>query len=69
MGDFPRLGGETGDSLRIMRAVNAAGKGGVVWFPRGEYDIDSMLVVTNSSSLLLHKSARSGTSAVLKLAE
>lgn len=57
VGDFPRLAGETGDSMRIIRAVNAVGKGGVVWFPRGEYNIDSMLVVTNSSSLLLHKSA------------
>ena len=29
--DFPRLPGETGDSARIMRAVEAAGKGGVAW--------------------------------------
>ena len=55
--DFPRLPGETGDSARIMRAVDAAGKGGVAWFPRGEYEIDAMLVVSNSASLLLHKSA------------
>jgi len=55
--DFPRLAGEQGDSARIMRAVEKAGKGGVVWFPRGEYEIDSMLVVSNSASLLLHKSA------------
>jgi hypothetical protein len=55
--DFPRLAGEAGDSARIMRAVEAAGKGGVVWFPRGEYEIDAMLVVSNSASLLLHKSA------------
>ena len=55
--DFPRLSGEQGDSARIMRAVDKAGKGGVVWFPRGEYEIDSMLVVSNSASLLLHKSA------------
>ena len=34
--DFPRLAGEAGDSARIMRAVEAAGKGGVVWFPRGD---------------------------------
>ena len=34
--DFPRQAGETGDSARIMRAVEAAGKGGVVWFPKGE---------------------------------
>ncbi len=57
VGDFPRLDGETGDSARIMRAVEAAGRGGVVWFPRGEYEIDEMLVVSNSASLLLHKSA------------
>ena len=55
--DFPRLAGETGDSSRIMRAVDAAGRGGVVWFPRGEYEVDSMLVVSNQSSLLIHKSA------------
>ena len=55
--DFPRLAGETGDSARIMRAVESAGKGGVVWFPRDEYEIDAMLVVSNSASLLLHKSA------------
>ena len=55
--DYPRLAGEGGDSPRIMRAVEAAGKDGVVWFPRGEYEIDSMLVVSNSASLLLHKSA------------
>lgn len=54
---FPRLAGETGDSARIMRAVEAAGKGGVVWFPRGEYEIDSMLVVSNGTSFLFHKSA------------
>ena len=55
--DYPRLAGEGGDSARIMRAVESAGNGGVVWFPRGEYEIDSMLVVSNSASLLLHKSA------------
>ena len=57
VGDFPRQAGETGDSARILRAVTAAGKGGVVWFPRGDYAIDRMLVVTNKTSLLLHKSA------------
>ena len=57
VGDFPRLAGESGDSVRIQRAVAAAGDGGVVWFPRGEYAIDAMLEVTNSTSLQLHKSA------------
>jgi len=55
--DFPRLAGETGDSARILRAIDAAGKGGVVWFPRGEYAIDTMLVVSNQTSFHLHKSA------------
>jgi len=55
--NFPRLPGERGDSARIMRAVESAGRGGVVWFPRGEYEIDSMLVVSNQASLLMHKSA------------
>ena len=55
--DFPRQAGETGDSARILRAVEAAGRGGVVWFPKGEYAIDAMLVVSNQSSLWLHKSA------------
>ena len=55
--DFARMAGETGDSARIMRAVEAAGGGGVAYLPRGEYEIDSMLVVSNSASLLLHKSA------------
>ncbi len=55
--DFPRLAGEKGDSARIMRAVGKVGKDGVVWFPRGEYDIDAMLCVTNRCSLLLHSAA------------
>ena len=55
--DFPRAAGEAGDSARILRAIEAAGKGGVVWFPRGEYAIDAMLVVSNQCSLWLHKSA------------
>ncbi len=55
--DFCRREGEKGDSARIVRAVEAAGAGGVVWFPRGEYAIDEMLVVTNQVSFLLHKSA------------
>lgn len=57
VGDFPRLAGETGDSARIQRAIAAAQAGGVVWFPRGEYQIDTMLEVTNRTSLLLHSSA------------
>ena len=56
--DFPRAAGDGGDSARIMRAVDAAGTKGVVMFPRGEYEIDQMLVVSNGVSLMMHKSAR-----------
>lgn len=55
---FPRLPGESGDSLRIMRAVKHAERGGILWFPRGDYEIDSMIVVSNQVSFLMHKSAR-----------
>lgn len=55
--DFPRFAGEVGDSARITRAIESAEPGSVVWFPRGEYEIDSMLVITNGVSLLFHKSA------------
>lgn len=54
--DFPRLPGENGDSKRIMRAVSSC-EDGVLYFPKGIYEIDSMLVITNCCSLLLHKSA------------
>ena len=57
LGDFPRLGNETSDAPRIRRAIESAGAGGVVYFPRGEYKIDSTIVVTNQTSLLLHKAA------------
>jgi len=56
--DFQALPGEKGDTARIQRAVAAAGADGVVWFPRGDYRLDAMLVVSNGASLLLHKSAR-----------
>lgn len=55
--DFKRREGENGDSARILRAVEAAGKGGVVRFPRGEYAVDATIVVSNQVSFLLHKSA------------
>lgn len=56
--DFPRKPGENGDSARIARAIDAAGPGSVVWFPRGEYAIDATIEVANRCSLLLHKSAK-----------
>lgn len=58
VGEFARLDGDTSDAARILRAVEKAGKGGIVWFPRGVYLIDWTLMVTNGASLWLHKSAR-----------
>lgn len=55
--DFPRLAGETADSSRIQRAVNAAPRG-VVTIPAGVYKIDKTIEVKNAASLDMHKSAR-----------
>lgn len=56
LSDYPRLEGETGDSARILRAVNDC-ESGVLFFPKGVYEIDEMLEIKNCCSLLLHKSA------------
>jgi hypothetical protein len=55
--DFPRLAGETDDAPRLQRAIDAT-TGGVLYLPRGDYEIASALVVTNRCSLLMHKSAK-----------
>lgn len=44
LNDYPRLDGETGDSARILRAVNDC-ESGVLYFPKGIYEIDEMLVM------------------------
>ena len=54
--DYPRFPGEESDDKRIMRAVQVFA-GGVLYFPKGTYEIAEMLVVTNCCSFLLHKSA------------
>ena len=54
--DFPRLAGETDDAPRFMRAV-AAAPNGVLRVPKGEYDIASMILVTNRCSLSMHPAA------------
>ena len=54
--DFPRLAGETDDTARIQRAIDAT-TGGVLYLPRGDYEIASTLVISNRCSLLMHKSA------------
>lgn len=54
--DFPRLAGEASDDKRIMRAINSCERG-VLYIPKGVYEIESMLTVTNCCSILMHKSA------------
>lgn len=43
--DYPRHRDETGDSERIMRAAGDC-TGGVLYFPRGVYEIDRPLEIT-----------------------
>ncbi len=54
--DYPRLDGEEFDDARIMRAVEKCERG-VLYFPKGVYEISNMLEITNCCSFLLHKSA------------
>ncbi len=54
--DFPRYPNEVSDEARIMRAVEACERG-VLYIPKGLYEIRSMIRITNACSLLLHKSA------------
>lgn len=56
LSDFERLTGEKSDSPRIKRAIEACANG-VLYIPKGIYEIDEMIEVTNCCSLLLHKSA------------
>ena len=56
LSDFPRLAGETDDAPRFMRAV-AAAPNGVLRVPKGEYDIASMIYITNRCSLSMHSAA------------
>ena len=56
LADFPRLAGETDDSPRFVRAISAA-PNGVLCVPKGEYDIGSMILITNRCSLSMHPAA------------
>lgn len=54
--DYPRLAGESDDSHRFNRAISAA-PNGVLHVPKGEYDIGSMILITNRCSLSMHPAA------------
>lgn len=55
--DFPRFSDEADDSPRILRAISAT-DGGVLYIPRGDYEIASPLFILNNTSLLLHPQAK-----------
>lgn len=56
LSDFAREAGENSDEKRIMRAVSAC-EGGVLYIPKGVYEIAEMLEIKNCCSILMHKSA------------
>ncbi len=55
--DFPRLDGETSDSPRIQRAIDAT-ENGILCIPKGDYDIEETLYIKNRCSLDMHPAAR-----------
>ena len=57
LSDFPRLGGETDDSQRIQRAIDATANG-ILCIPRGTYEIASPLFIKNRCSLDMHPAAK-----------
>lgn len=54
---FPRLDGETSDSPRIQRAIDATANG-ILCIPKGDYDITETLYIRNRCSLDMHPAAR-----------
>ena len=52
LSDFPRLSGETDDSARIQRAIDATAEG-ILSIPRGTYEIASPLFIKNQWEIYL----------------
>lgn len=57
LADFPRLAGETSDTMRFQRAADSV-PFGVLYVPKGDYVLDATVRVANGASLQMHKSAR-----------
>lgn len=55
--EFPRLAGETDDTPRFQRAVDACYGGGLLTVPSGDYEFASTLYVTNLCSVQLSPAA------------
>ena len=56
LADYPRKVGENSDDARINRAVKDCERG-VLYIPKGVYEIAGTIEITNACSLLMHKSA------------
>ena len=57
LSSFPRLYGETEDSARIQRAIDATADG-ILCIPKGTYEIKSPLFIKNHCSLDMHPAAK-----------
>ena len=55
--DFPRLAEEMDDAPRIQRAIDAT-PNGILYIPKGDYEIASPLFIKNRCSLDMHPAAR-----------
>lgn len=55
--DYPRLNQEESDSPRIQRAIDAT-ENGILYIPKGDYDIKEPLRISNRCSLKMHPAAR-----------
>ena len=57
LSNFPRLNGESDDSPRIQRAIDATADG-ILCIPKGTYEIRSPLFIKNHCSLDMHPAAK-----------
>ena len=57
LNDFLKLDSDKSDSERIQRAINAT-ENGVLYIPKGDYDIKRPLFIKNHCSLDMHPAAR-----------
>jgi len=55
--NFPRLDGETNDSPRIQRAIDAT-ENGILCIPKGDYELEETIYIKNCCSLDMHPAAR-----------
>ena len=55
--DFPRLAGESNDSPRIQRAIDAT-ENGILCIPKGDYFLEETIYIKNRCSLDMHPAAR-----------